>query len=78
MHGSVAEWVYNWYHPDSHQTLYARGIPAGPAQGQRRVIRGGAWDERARALTSSSRWAKIPTGHRSLYGSNGLRCVYEP
>lgn len=76
MHGGIAEWVQNWYQADSHTQLYAKGNLQGPAKGERKVIKGGAWDEQAWALTSSGRWAKPPTGHPSLYGSNGIRCVY--
>ncbi|WP_126454439.1 formylglycine-generating enzyme family protein [Sulfuriflexus mobilis] len=74
MHGGVAEWVNNWYEPTSHSDIYPQDISA-PKTGVRKVIRGGAWDEQSEALTSSSRWAKPPTGHPSLYGSNGIRCV---
>lgn len=74
MHGGVAEWVNNWYDPTSHSDIYPQDISA-PKTGVQKVIRGGAWDEQSEALTSSSRWAKPPTGHPSLYGSNGIRCV---
>lgn len=77
MHGGVAEWVQNRHAEDSHQRLYAQGDIEGPAEGTRRVIRGGAWDEGFRAQTNSSRWSKIPTGHVTLYGSNGIRCAYD-
>jgi len=75
MQGSVAEWVYNWYEPDALERRYARGDLVGPDEGRRRVIRGGAWDEGPAAQRSSSRWAKVPKGHRSIYGSNGFRCA---
>jgi iron(II)-dependent oxidoreductase len=75
MQGSVAEWVYNWYEPDAIEQRYANGDLSGPDEGRRRVIRGGAWDEGPAAQRSSSRWAKVPKGHRSIYGSNGFRCA---
>ncbi|UTW46335.1 formylglycine-generating enzyme family protein [bacterium SCSIO 12696] len=77
MQGSVAEWVANRYTPNSHQEYYANGQLSGPNSGRLKVIRGGAWDESARRQTLSSRWAKVPTGHRSIYGSNGFRCAYD-
>ncbi len=77
MHGSVAEWVENWYWEASHAELYAKGKLDAPFDGQYKVLRGGAWDEKERALTSSSRWAKGRSGHRSIYGSNGFRCVQD-
>lgn len=42
-----------------------------------KAARAGAWDEQAWAQTSSNRWAKTPTGHNSIYGSNGFRCVFD-
>ena len=77
MNGGIAEWVANWYLPQAIQKLYSQGETHGPGQGQRKVIRGGAWDEQSWALSNSARWAKVPTGHSSLYGSNGIRCGYD-
>lgn len=75
MQGSVAEWVYNWYEPEAIERRYGHGDLSGPDEGRRRVIRGGAWDEGPAAQRSSSRWSKVPKGHRSLYSSNGFRCA---
>ena len=75
MNGSVAEWVHNWYEADAIENLYANRDLAGPGEGRRRVLRGGAWDEGPEAQRSSNRWAKVPKGHRSIYGSNGFRCA---
>ncbi len=77
MQGGVAEWVYNWFKEDAIQALYQHGDLSGPESGQWRVIRGGAWDEQAWAQTNSNRWAKSPVKHRSIYGSNGFRCVFD-
>ena len=76
MAGGVAEWVYNWHSETAIADYYSKGKLNKPDTGRLKVIRGGAWDEQAGAQTSSNRWAKIPTGHRSIYGSNGFRCVY--
>jgi iron(II)-dependent oxidoreductase len=75
MQGSVSEWVYNWYEPEAIAGRYAGQDLTGPDDGRRRVIRGGAWDEGPVAQRSSSRWSKVPKGHRSIYGSNGFRCA---
>ena len=75
MTGGTAEWVYNWFSQDSIQKYYRNGKLSAPDSGRWRVIRGGAWDEQAWAQTNSNRWAKTPTGHSSIYGSNGFRCV---
>jgi len=76
MNGGVAEWVNNWYHSNAIQQFYSKGEIHSPQHGTRKVIRGGAWDEKAWALSNSGRWAKTPTGDSSLYGSNGIRCGY--
>jgi len=76
MTGGTAEWVYNWFAETAITDLYSNHQLSGPESGRWKVIRGGAWDEQAWAQTSSNRWAKTPTGHSSIYGSNGFRCVF--
>ena len=56
--------------------LYQNNKLQAPKDEDWKVIRGGAWDEKAWAQTNSNRWAKPPTGHSSIYGSNGFRCVF--
>lgn len=74
MFGNVSEWVQNWFHRDALH-LYAQGHLKAPAKGQRKVIRGGAWDEVQVALRSASRYAKTPRSGASVWGSNGFRCA---
>lgn len=74
MFGNVSEWVQNWYQIDVLH-LYAKGNLRAPSNGQRKVIRGGAWDESQRALRNASRYAKPPRSGRSVWGSNGFRCA---
>ena len=74
MLGNVSEWVQNWHHPDALK-LYAQGQLQAPKTGQRKVIRGGAWDEVQVALRSASRYAKTPRSGKSVWGSNGFRCA---
>ena len=76
MTGGTAEWVYNWFSETAIKNHYSKKNLSRPDSGRWKVIRGGAWDEDAWAQTSSNRWAKPPTGHSSIYGSNGFRCVY--
>ena len=75
MQGSVSEWVHNWYDPEAIAGRYPAEDLTGPDEGRRRVIRGGAWDEGHARQRSSSRWGKVPKGHRSIYTSNGFRCA---
>ncbi|MFV9616343.1 MAG: formylglycine-generating enzyme family protein [Gammaproteobacteria bacterium] len=77
MAGGTAEWVYNWFSETAITDLYANNKLYGPTTGSWKVIRGGAWDEQAWAQTNSNRWAKNPTTHSSIYGSNGFRCVFD-
>lgn len=77
MTGGTAEWVYNWFSETAIADHYSEGHLSKPSTGRWKVIRGGAWDEQAWAQTNSNRWAKTPTGHRSIYGSNGFRCVFD-
>jgi formylglycine-generating enzyme len=74
MYGNVSEWVQNWFHPDAMR-FYADGKLKAPTSGQRKVIRGGAWDEPQRALRNSSRYAKTPVSGTAVWGSNGFRCA---
>ena len=60
MHGNVAEWcwdVYGPYAPD------AQTNPTGPAEGTRRVNRGGAWNDFAKNLRSAYRAATPQENH---------------
>lgn len=74
--GGVSEWVMNWYHEGAYREHYAKGDLAGPQSGSKKVIKGGAWDERAWAQRVSNRFSKPKRGNPDLYGSNGIRCVF--
>lgn len=75
MIGGTSEWLMDWYDPDAHREYYAQGVLTGPANGERKVIKGGSWDEKPWAQRVSNRFAKPLTGNPDLYGSNGIRCV---
>lgn len=72
MHGNVVEWVGNWYSPDALGSLYAKGDLKGPPSGDKKVARGGSWDDKAPNLRSSFRDARPVT---QWGGSLGFRCA---
>jgi formylglycine-generating enzyme required for sulfatase activity len=68
--GNVWEWVSDWYAPYSAD---AKKNPTGPASGERRVIRGGAWNgSYATWLRPSFRYAQDPA---ALSYGIGFRCA---
>ena len=75
MHGNVAEWCWDVYGP---YTLTDTGDatpqtnPAGPAEGTRRVNRGGGWNDFAKNMRSAYR-AATPQENRSF--NLGFRLV---
>ncbi len=72
MAGNLREWVADWYAADFYRTGPKRN-PKGPAQGSRRVTRGGSWGSPAmRYLRTSARYAERPS-QRSRY--MGFRCA---
>jgi formylglycine-generating enzyme required for sulfatase activity len=72
MHGSVWEWVSDWYGDD----YYARSPvdnPGGPADGDVRVRRGGSWHTWALYARSSYRNWITPSSRYTLVGMRLLR-----
>lgn len=72
--GNVWEWVSDWYDPNYYPSA-APQDPTGPAAGQGKVLRGGAWIVDPKLLRVSDRYSNKP-GARSDYF--GFRCVWEP
>lgn len=77
MIGGTSEWVSNWYREDAYKQVYSKGNLSGPSTGANKVIKGGSWDEKHWAQRVSNRFQKPVTGNPDLYGSNGIRCVYD-
>jgi eukaryotic-like serine/threonine-protein kinase len=70
--GNVWEWVADWHGP---YNAAEKTRPTGPATGERRVIRGGAWNGSEKSwLRPSFRYAQDPT---ALSHGIGFRCVME-
>ena len=75
MHGNVEEWCADWYAPYSPE---AQTDPAGPAEGEFRVTRGGSHHTPAEYLTSARRMAMIPEDKHSLTGFRIVESDFVP
>lgn len=71
MIGNVWEWVNDWF-SEAAYTEGPRRHPRGPAEGQRRVLRGGSWDSTPNFLRAAVRYRHFP-GYRN--NSFGFRCA---
>ncbi len=73
MGGNVREWVWDWYDPYYYQ--YAAGSnPAGPAAGEKKVLKGASYSDAYRFARPANRLAHDPA---SPGVNRGFRCVYQ-
>ena len=71
MAGNVGEWVSDWYSANYYEQSPAKN-PAGPEQGQFKVLRGGSWSDLPKYLLTYGRF-KLPPETRNSY--TGFRCA---
>ena len=76
MHGNAAEWCNDVYAKDYFKAGAAEN-PRGPAAGDKRVLRGGAWESGANILRCSARVGEAPGFQDACFKLDaiGFRCV---
>jgi formylglycine-generating enzyme required for sulfatase activity len=76
MHGNVWQWCHDYY-SDSYYSQSSGDNPSGPAAGQMRVLRGGAWDCDADKCRDAYRFKEYPVYSDACFGSDsyGFRRV---
>jgi formylglycine-generating enzyme required for sulfatase activity len=76
MHGNVWEWVADRYGEDYYASSERRD-PQGPESGDRRILRGGSWDNRGKGCRTAFRRGHGPANRLSSYGFRVV-CVAPP
>lgn len=76
MHGNVLEWCHDIYSPTYYAASPAKD-PRGPAEGKRRVLRGGSWKSSDKGCRASTRLADVPGITDACFARDtyGFRCV---
>jgi formylglycine-generating enzyme required for sulfatase activity len=74
MHGNVFEWCQDWYGPYGSQKVVSD--PAGPAEGGRRVLRGGSFYYHSSYVRSAFRSLNRPDNRNYLSGFRAARTYH--
>ncbi|MBN1343128.1 MAG: SUMF1/EgtB/PvdO family nonheme iron enzyme [Phycisphaerae bacterium] len=79
MHGSVAEWCNDVYAKEYYRAS-PQANPRGPKEGDKYVLRGGAWNSSGKACRSAYRVGEDPGFQDACFARDalGFRCVRKP
>ena len=76
LYGNVLEWCNDIYGAEYYASSPAAD-PRGPEEGEKRVLRGGAWDSSAEGCRAAVRYAEMPGITDACFARDtfGFRCV---